>query len=77
MKNHGNRPNTIFMSLNRRYRVIHRFGVYSVQRCRRDQESGKNTWAQMYNATPNLQRAIELCGGRGLPYTFIPGAGWV
>jgi hypothetical protein len=76
VRNHGNRPSTVFYTLNRRFRVVRRFGTYQVQR-KRKVDQGNNLWQPVHSYLGStLADATKFCGELGLPYVFNPEIGW-
>jgi hypothetical protein len=74
---HDSRPGTVFYSLNRRARVVRRFGMYTVQRRNPKVPSDLPRWRQHGKPIPDMQQAIVHCGSLEWPYEFVAGVGWL
>lgn len=75
MKSHANRPGCVFYSINRRYRVQAKLGVYIVQRRRQDED--RTRWSNFSPATASRDHAIGICSLMGAEAFYSPGIGWL
>lgn len=75
MSNHPSRPRAVYYTLNGQHRVVHRYGVYVLQRRRRG--AGATVWMQLGGTIQDRDLAVGACSTWGDSCTFSGTLGWI